>query len=273
MTDFDPSDWETRLSDALRALAKTQISFMEDYWNANGFPTQYSFNGKDETPFPTYDYYRVYEAALTAKTSKDKEHYTPLAEALAPLRSLLRVHPAFATVLKMKLGPEAVQVGIINGQSYTSIAQFISGFMARQYYRPNKKFLWTAQEINSLLSLASRHNTSPLSNDLDLGYDIDLYYGAKIDKKYDQGGGLLVLPFSELREYIELIGLRTERPIKSKHVIWICFLALLRLFVGSQKFVPFMVTNRKNAHETCRHCSIVLQQNLANFCQSSWSVR
>lgn len=202
-TDFDAADWETRLTVALRALAKIQKSFLQDYWSANGNPAQQSFNGKDETPFPIDDYLWIYSEALGARSTKDREYYKALTEALAPVRSLLRIHPAFASVLRMNLGPEAVQVGIGNGQAYTGVEQIISGLMARQYYRTEKKFLRTAEELNSLLLLSSRHKTSPLKNNLDLGLDIDLFCGAKITKKYDLGGGFFLAPFHELRDYVE----------------------------------------------------------------------
>lgn len=59
MNNFDATDWENRLSNALSGLAKVQDSFLRDYWETNGYPTQFTYNGKDETPFPTEDYYQV----------------------------------------------------------------------------------------------------------------------------------------------------------------------------------------------------------------------
>lgn len=200
---FDETDWEKRLTKALTALAKTQETFFQDHWKVNGYPTRYSFNGKDETPFPSEECSWIYDHALVAKKAEETEYYKPLVEALAPVRSILGTHPALASIFKMQLGPEAVQVGIGNGQAYTGIAQIITGLMARRYYRPDKKFLSTAQELNSLLSLASRHKISPLENDLDLGLDVDLFYGVKVAEKYDLGGGYFIVPFDELRDYIE----------------------------------------------------------------------
>jgi hypothetical protein len=200
---FDALDWETRLSHSLIALAKSQEKFLQDYWNANGHPTRCSFNGKDETPFPIDACSWVYDNALVAKNTGEREYYRTLVEALAPVRSLLRVHPALATILKMQLGQEAFQVGIGSRQTYTGIAQIISGLMARRHNLADKKFLRTAQELNSLMSLSSRQSTSPLKNDLDLGFDIDLFYGAKITEKYDLGGGYIIAPFDEFRDYVE----------------------------------------------------------------------
>jgi len=101
MNHFDTTDWELRLSNALEALAKVQDGFLRDYWETNGYPPQCSFNGKDETPFPSDDYYLVYNEALTAKRSDQRRYFKPLVEALAPVRSLLRIHPAFSSILKM----------------------------------------------------------------------------------------------------------------------------------------------------------------------------
>ena len=50
-SNFDAADWEIRFSDALKALTKTQESFLQDYWNVNGYPTRYTYKGKDETPW------------------------------------------------------------------------------------------------------------------------------------------------------------------------------------------------------------------------------
>lgn len=214
--DFDVADWEQRLSEALKGLAKAQEKYLQDYWSVNGSPTQYSFNGKDETPFPIDEYSWVYNDALGAKKAKEREYYKPLVEALAPVRSLLRVHPALASILKMELGPEAVQVGVINGQTYTGIAQIISGLMARQYYRSDKKFLKTARELNSLLLLSAERRKSPLGNDLDLGLDVDLFYGVRVAEKYDLGGGYFIAPFDEFRDHIEPSWFKDRAPDQVK---------------------------------------------------------
>lgn len=212
MKKFDATDWEVRLSNALKALARVQDGFLRDYWNANGRPTQYTYNGKDETPFPSDDYYYVYNEALSAKWSDQRRYYKPLVEALAPVRSLLRIHPAFTSILKMQLGHEAVHVGILNGSTYTGVAQIISGMMARQYHRSNKKFLNTAQEFNLLLSLSSRHTSSPLSNDFDLGLDVDLFFGVEVPHKIELGNGYFIAPLSELRDYIAPDWFRDRAP-------------------------------------------------------------
>ncbi len=202
LPDFDDSDWEARLSDALRELAKAQDTFLKDYWDANGYPTRTSFNGVDDTPFPTGDYSDVYHGALNATAAKDAAYYKPLVEALAPVRSILRVHPAIGSVLKMQLGPEAFRVSINNSQAHTTVEYVVAGLMARQCDRTDKKFLLTARELNSLLSLASWQKVSPLDNELDLGLDIDLFYGAKIEERYELDDGYFIAPFREFEEFL-----------------------------------------------------------------------
>lgn len=161
-----------------------------------------SFNGADETPFPTHDCSDVYHRALNSTGSEDAAYYKPLVEALAPVRSLLRFHPAIGSVLKVQLGPEVVRVGINNSRSHTTVEYIVAGLMERQHDRTNKKFLLTARELNSLLSLASRHKTSPLDNELDLGLDIDLFFGAKIAERYELKNGCFIAPFREFEEYL-----------------------------------------------------------------------
>ncbi|RBW42881.1 hypothetical protein DS901_11575 [Loktanella sp. D2R18] len=109
-----------------------------------------------------------------------------------------------------------VQVGIINGKTFTGIAQIISGLMAREYYRLEKKFGRTAGELNSLLMLSSELRVSPLTNDLDLGYDVDLFYGIRVAEKYDLGDGYFIAPFDEFRDYIDPSWFKDRAPDQVK---------------------------------------------------------
>lgn len=203
MSEFEANDWEERLSGALSALEKVQAQFLEGYWQTNGFPSQHSYNGRDETPFPFLDYVTVYGEAIAARSLEGKEFYKKLANGLQPVRSLLRLHPALTKPLKPHGAVEAMQVGIGDGQSYTRVTQIISGLMAQRHYYADTSFLEASKQLNSLLSLGSRHKVSPLESNLDLGFDIDLFHGIKIDKKYELGGGFILAPFDELRDFVE----------------------------------------------------------------------
>lgn len=79
---FDEDAWTERLADGLVELKKAQKPFLQQYWHAHGFPTQVTFNGKDETPFPRDDIWTVLEDARLSHQFGNAEYFAPLVSAL-----------------------------------------------------------------------------------------------------------------------------------------------------------------------------------------------
>ena len=144
---FDEKAWEESLASALAALSAVQEPFLEAYWQANGFPTQITFNGRDETPFPSDELYDLYESALHAGRFGNAEYYKPLRASLDPVRGVLRSHPSLTRALGVLLGNNDLQVGILNGSSWTSLSHLITGQMARREARSETSFVGAVAEL------------------------------------------------------------------------------------------------------------------------------
>ena len=82
---FDSNSWCSRLAPALSQPAKIQEPFLEAYWQASSYPARFSFNEKDETPFPKDDLAHLYDLVRPAKRSDEKKFYKPLRDALYPV--------------------------------------------------------------------------------------------------------------------------------------------------------------------------------------------
>lgn len=217
MHPFDEKAWEERLVSSLDVLRSTQKPFLEAYWQGNGFPTQITFNGRDETPFPSFDLFDLYESARHAERFGNMEYYKPLRASLDPVRGVLHSHPGLAGALGRVIGNDDVQVGILNGSSWTCLTHLIVGQMARRKVSSEKCFDGAVTELNSLLQLSRRKRSSPLPNDLDLGFDIALFHGAHIQNVVDLGEGYSLMPYSQLSEYIDNKWLEDLAPDQIRH--------------------------------------------------------
>ena len=119
---FNEKNWISRLSTALRQLSKTQGPFLEKYWQTNGYPTTYTYNGVDETPFPRDDLWHLYEDLRFNSRADPSDSYKPLRAAYDPVCGVLREHPCLSRVLGWQIGVAEFQVGILNGSSLTSLS-------------------------------------------------------------------------------------------------------------------------------------------------------
>lgn len=214
---FNSKAWEERLISALGALASTQEPFLKAHWETNGFPTTYSFNGRDETPFPTDVHYDLYEAALHPERSGNTEYLKPLSASLSSVRGVLRSHPSLSRALGLTIGVDDFQIGILNGSSWTSLSYLIVGQMARRDALSEKSFTKPVAELNSLLQLSNGTCSSPLPSDLDRGFDVELFHRVYIQNYVDLGEGYLLMPYSQLSDYIDSEWLEDIAPDQVHH--------------------------------------------------------
>lgn len=227
---FDGNKWEERLASALDALSAVQKPFLEAYWLTNGFPDQVTFNGIDETPFPSDDLYGLYESVHDAERFGKLEYYKPLQSSLSPVRSILRSHPGLTRAVRAALGYESLQVGIINGSSWTNLNHLIVGQMARQKARSEQNFDGSAAELNALLQLSIGYRSSPLPGDLDLGLDIAFFHGAHITDSFILGDGYSLMPYSQLSEFIDSKWLKDIAPDQFRYRNWQSVCAIVHEF-------------------------------------------
>lgn len=235
---FDEKMWEVRLELVLNALADAQEPFLEAYWQTSGHPTQITFNGQNETPYPSEEVGRLYEAAGFAKHDRDQEYLAPLRTALDHVRDVMRLHPSLTCVSSTVFGDDGFQVGILNARSLTSLSRVIVGQMARRDACPEKRFRSSIIELNSLLQLSGGRQNHPLSNRLDIGYDIALFHGARVLDTVELGDGYSLMPYSRLREHVDDEWLEDVAPDQVRWRDWDSIFAVVHRFRWKPEIRP-----------------------------------
>ena len=214
---FDEGRWKDRLADSLVGLSAAQKPFLQRHWQAHGFPTQVSFNGQDETPFPSDDHWTLFEDARLSNRFGNAEYFAPLLAALNPVRGVLRDHPVLAKTLDRRIGDDEVQVGILNSTTLTGLSQMIVGQMAQNRSATKDGFLNTASSLNSLL-LPTVSGTEPNRTDaIDVGMDIAVLYGIRTKSETVLGEGYSLVPFNSLDDYVDPAWFQEVAP---EHVQW-----------------------------------------------------
>ena len=200
--EFDAGAWIGRLAVALRGLSEAQGPFLEDYWRHN--PRQYvEFDGRDETPFPLDDLAAVYFLAKHGGMYGAHAHYAPLRAAMSPVRSVLRSHPVLWRALGLLLDNDDFWVQIRGHGSRTSLTDLIGGLMARADELPGDGFEGAAGELHAFLDSSAGGDAGAVPGGLDIGYDTVLFHGLCLEEEIDIGGGLAMVPFEQVRAFID----------------------------------------------------------------------
>ena len=209
---FDEGLWKDRLADSLVGLSLAQKPFLHRYWHTHGFPTQVTFNGRDETPFPGDDLYIVYEDARHSARFGNAEYFSELKVALDPVRGVLRDHPAISRALGRQIGVDEIQIGILSSSRLTSLSHMIVGQMARNRAATREGFLRTASDLNALLSTSTIDRKPNRTEAINVGMDIALFYGIRINSEFDLGEGYSLVPLKLLDQYVDREWLRDVAP-------------------------------------------------------------
>lgn len=222
--------WCDRLGPALSQLAEVQAPFLEEYWQANSYPTRVSFNGVDETPFPKDDVADLYDLARLASRPDERKYYKPLRDALDPVRGILRSHPSLARALGNRIGNDEFHVGILNGTSLTWLTRIVAGLFERSDAHGDGGFRKAVNELGSILDLSSTTLKVDVPNGLDLGYDVLLFHGPEIRKEFEIQEGLIVKPAAMLSGYLKREWIRDSVPKEMDRRDWRQIGAVVRPF-------------------------------------------
>lgn len=214
---FDEKPWNERLADSLVGLSEAQKPFLDRHWQSNGFPTKVTFNCVDETPFPSDDLYTIFEDARHSGRFGNAEYFASLTAALNPVRGVLRDHPVIARALGRRFDCDEVQVGILNSVSLTSLSQMIVGQMMQNRAATKQGFMKTASGLNSLLLASTTDAKQTPTKALNVGMDIALFFGVRVNCEIDLGEGYSLVPLKQLDDYVDSEWLREVAP---EHVEW-----------------------------------------------------
>ena len=206
---FDHVDWIDRLTGALAALAKAQNPYLQAYWQHN--PRERVFvNGRAETPFPLDDVRMVYSMArhsgsFTIETQLVTQQYAPLRAVLDPTRHALLSHPKLerVAVTGRLIGENDFWMEILNSGTAISAGDLIAGLMARAAELSIDGFRAAAGELNAFLLPVGDEEAAGVLGNLDEGCDALLFYGLTVTERIDLANGMAILPFGEVRRFVE----------------------------------------------------------------------
>ena len=201
---FTAGDWIDRLTLALRSLAEVQESYLPEYYGRNR-RLQIVFGEQSSNPlaFPLDELRLLYAEAYYNKVSGKEDDYAPLCAVLDPVRIILRSHPTLAQVASPIIGWDQFWMVILNSGMSTSPADLIAGLMARAEELSGDPFRTAASELNAFLAPAGAGGSTGVLGGLDVGYNAVLFYGLTLKERIDIGDGMAILPFEQVRAFVD----------------------------------------------------------------------
>ena len=202
--EFDAEAWIDRLTAALVGLAKAQEPYLQAYWQHNP-RKRVIVNGKDETPFPLDDVRMLYARARHSRAFGQEAQYAPLCSLLDPTRHVLLSHPELerVAVAGRTVGENDFWVRILNSGTSIFAGDLIAGLMARATEVSRDGFRAAARELNAFLLPAGDGEVRGVLGNLDEGCDALLFYGLTLTERIDLEEGMTILPFGEIRRFVE----------------------------------------------------------------------
>lgn len=201
---FSARDWIDRLTRALHSLAKVQVPYLEEYYRQNpSWHTVDEEQGSESAAFPLDDLRLLYSMARQHNIRSEAERYAPLRDALDPARHALRSHPTLARVVSPIIGRDEFSMDILNSGGLTCTTDLIAGLMARAAELSGDRFRTATAELNGLLGPAPIEGPSVVPGELDAGYDAILFYGLTFKEPIDITEGMVVLPYKQLRRFVD----------------------------------------------------------------------
>ena len=229
--EFDTCGWIDRVAAALAALARGQEPYLEEYWRHNP-PMHTIVDGRDETPFPLDDVRDLYAEVRYSKVFGKEAHYEPLRAVLDPVRYALLSHPALegVAVAGRIVGENDFWMRILNSGMSISASHLIAGLMARAAELSGDRF-WTAvRELDAFLSPPRDGEAAGVLGTLDEGCDTLLFYGLTVTERIDFGDGTAILPYGEVRRFVEEDLLEELAPGGARFHGWRSVGAIVRPF-------------------------------------------
>ena len=232
---FAAEDWIDRLAEALSRLAEEHESALRKYYGRNP-RVNMAFGTRDGRPpaLSPDDVRDRYAPPRHSYVFGEEERLSEPKGARASARHTLLSHPALARVVGPVIGPEDFWVEILGNGHLTSSEDVIAGLMARASQHSGDRFRAAASELEAFL--APRGDGVP--GDLDVGYDVVLFYGLTLKERIDVAEGMALLPFEEVRAFVDEGLVDKLAPAGAAFHGWRAVGAVVRLFRWRPAFRP-----------------------------------
>ena len=235
--EFSSDEWIERLARALPGLAEAQEPYLQEYYRQNrGVYVVYGGRDGDPPAFPLDDLRDLYAMARHGDAFDEQEYYASLCAVLDPVRSILRSHPTLARVVSRIIGKDDFWIQILGSGSSTSLTDLIGGLMARADELPGDGFRAAASELNAFLDAAGEDKIAGVPGDLDVGYDVVLFYGLSLRETFEIGDGMSIVPFNQARAFVDGSVLEDVAPTVIKYNDWRSVGAVVKPFRWKPEF-------------------------------------
>ena len=235
--EFSAGNWIKRLAQTLPDLAEEQRPYLREYHKHNPrahFELKERYNNPQV--FPLDDLRDLYSMAFHSYDFGEEKHYAALNAVLNPVRGILRSHPTLAQVMSPIIGRDDFWMQILSSGSSTSLTDLTAGLMARAYELSSNGFQTAATELSAFLVTNGEDKTTGMPDDLDVGYNMLLFYGLTLKEKIDIGEEMAILPFEQVQTFVNEHLLEELAPPGAGSNSWQSVGAVVKPFRWKPKF-------------------------------------
>ena len=211
--EFSAGDWIDRLALALPKLAAAQKPHLM-------FHSSFRVSALDPTPgghhfadaFPLDHLRMLYQRARHLEGTAEGKDFEALLTELNPIRHIVNAHPTVAGAASPLIGRDEFSMQILNGSHRTCTTDLIAGLLARAEDHSRDHYRAAARELNAFLAPGDEEGSSGVLGGLDIGYDAVLFYGPTLTERIEVTDTLALLPFAQVRAFVEQSEVRKLAP-------------------------------------------------------------
>ena len=230
--EFSVGEWMESLAVGLRKLSEAQEPYLQEYYRQHPRGHVLSEDGSIKPPAVALDDLRdLYGMTCHSHVLSEWRYFAPLCAVLDPARNILRSHPTLARVVSPVIGRNEFWMEILNTGQSTSLEDLVAGLMVRAAELTGDCYRKAAGDLHALLEPAKeRAGRGKLPEGLDVGYDLVLFYGLPLKERIDIADGLAMVPFDQVRSFVDKRIVEDLAPRRSVFYGWRSVGAVVRPF-------------------------------------------
>ena len=237
--EFSADGWIDRLAKVLPRLAEAQEPYLAHYPSFR-LRTIDRLTGRNPTggAFPLDDLRMLYARARYVEARSEGREFEALLAELNPVRHIVNAHPTVEGVASPIIGRDEFWMQILGSGGQTCTTDLIAGLMARADEHSRDRFRMAARELNAFLAPGDEEASPGVLGGLDAGCDAVLFYGPTLTERIEVADGMVLLPFDQVRNFVEESVVHELAPSGSGAHGWRSIGAAVRPFRWKPEFRP-----------------------------------
>lgn len=233
---FEPNCWSNRLARALTSLAALHECFPK---SLGEHTVHYSSPELSSGAVIMVHHYgdallALYLDACLEKDGGQDERSVRLRSALTNALDILAEHPALAPVADSSCSARKFMVVLADKAEKTDLLHILAGLMTRGKELPTEGFRVACRELKELLDPNKAHDTVKLNT----GLHVVLFHGLRFEAEVSITDDLKIVPFENVREYVDEPLLRPFSPNLTVPEPWMPVAAMVKSFEWHPAFHP-----------------------------------